>query len=151
MAKFELRKTDEEALKARLKLVGKEGETFKQGIRAKLALLSNKTSVAAWLNNVSLSGPNASAVTYSTFGNSGTGGNKRTGGPYFQTELAYRRVISVPARLFLFYKTFHEKYWHNDNICLCSEKRSEIVLILRNGGKKRLNCHKFHNIPEFCP
>ena len=43
MAKFELRKTDEEALKARLKLVGKEGETFKQGIRAKLALLSNKT------------------------------------------------------------------------------------------------------------
>ena len=64
MAKFELRKTDEEALKARLKLVGKEGETFKQGIRAKLALLSNKTSVAAWLNNVSLSGPNASSVTY---------------------------------------------------------------------------------------
>ena len=53
MAKFELRKTDEEALKARLKLVGKEGETFKQGIRAKLALLSNKTS-AALLNNVLL-------------------------------------------------------------------------------------------------
>ena len=64
LAKFELRKTDEEALKARLKLVGKEGETFKQGIRAKLALLSNKTSVAAWLNNVSLSGANASSLTY---------------------------------------------------------------------------------------